>query len=359
MNLKTKRILSIVIFLSGTIKLCAMQKESTAQDLAQPSTQNQIIFSREEVLGKYLQMFVSEHPQNRPVLRAEDCCAVGGSFSKLGAGLHASKHDSNVYARAARATLNLVNSLKYWLVENLNFHATKVDDLTLNDVISLMDDFEKNTLMYQAPDCIEILLRFICAYYPRDAETILKRIGIQVNFLNVDKTAPREDYVHRQGVCCSNLQFTKKYFKCAPEMEKENFLHALYTTNSKTLTEFFERDFFSERSSVQLPILFHGGPVSCFTVHGIQKIKDSALNQVFVARPGPNGKVGWFDRITQCYQTEPLIGIVLYLRSAQNYNYSPAEVYPELATMGQALRDRMNQESVFDPVKEHIVCTIQ
>ena len=356
-----KRIIYVLIILfSATLSAMEKEKASNAQEQPQqpsrPSTVLSNHITKNLILDYYRTKFLRDPANDH---NGYYLCEIKKWYCYVVEGWASQTNADNNSILAVTATLNLVNSIKLWISTNLQIQAFGPNELTLEDVWLLMD---KGDLEFcEAADCMEIILRFICVYYPEKAIFILGKIGFEFYFLcsNSDSI---EQLARTSGESCSELEFTRKYFEGYDDLSKSNFLKTLYQNNHLTTGAFFDRDLFKKDSMYQFPVLFHDRAINCFTIQARHQLKPYGFQQIFIAKPGIDNFVGWVqNRETLCPRNGPAFAIAPVYNPSNPHRNTPK--FFELQQMGKQLRQRIERSNpskqTFSFNGAHVVCSLQ
>ena len=364
-----KRIISLAIVLSLGMQLFAMQREEAADERTQKKAQQKTeivtaapkYLTKEALLGSY----ILKYNESNPPLNPKDCDVVAGCFEELSNPV-ASPDRNDTKTRSLRATLNLINTLKHWMSLHLNIQAFESSDLTVKDIHRLMGNKSSRRLSFQEPDCIEMLLRFICVYYPEKSVDILTHIGFQFFYVSESRYEPDEEYINKTLAGGSKLEFLRKYFSVHAATSNVAMLKNLYSLFRYSADALFFELFKPNEIYTSFPLLFMQGTENCLTIHGLKNrnVGKGEGRPMFIARPGPDVCLQWAPDYSYFYNGKrPAIVIAPFLRPEIAKEEVPFLAYADLKVMGEELRKQMAEPQPhadsFELVKDNVVCSMQ
>ena len=204
------KIISLILTLSCTAQIFAMERDlaapKNAEQVAAAPIAQKMPFDIDSTKAGDL---ISEHNEKHSNKTMFDAWVkqVYGSFTYAGAFPRTKgtqqcdsfqPHDDIHWGCSARATLNVLNSLKNRIGPSLRTHAISDEqriyalpnlfnmqldtELNMYDVQRLMGCWRDSQIVLEPAECIELMLRFVCTYYPGRANEILNSIGFRAFF---------------------------------------------------------------------------------------------------------------------------------------------------------------------------------
>ena len=355
-----KTIIGLVLLTLGS-RLCAMEQTLIKEDQeAQVVPHLEYDIKKDAIEGTYLSDYNTRHPGAHISATPTTCAVAEGCFAEVNPWIVHQAVFNNTFTRAMRSTLYMVNTLKKWIDANMPDieHTFKTNQITIDDVKTFMGG--ENAVYFHPADCLELILRFICTYY-RDFDVVLSRIGFDVYCLSDSTDQVIASQAETTAADGSTLEFSKAYFRVDSQITPAKFTADLFVGAAHRR---FHWDQLFECAShllvrhYRFPVLVHAGMQNGYMLHALQKDNGKALQQAFRASPGPEPRIGWVENRGDLYDASGLvIAIVPYVI---NPDIPGKFNNPHLTRVANELRRKIIKEpSVWDPVKDNVVCSLQ